>query len=185
VYQTTLEIFDGLSPEWGFSWCDIAANATGSAIYLGQEMFLNEPLFRLKFSTHPTNYAQYRPEVLGSNLPERLLKDYNGQTYWLSISPSRLINSSKFPKWLCVSLGYSVDEKLKADSDSYSIIQNGNVYQFHAKRELLLSLDIDLSKLPVKSPWAKALLKQLNYLKIPFPTLIFRDNKITSSWLYF
>jgi uncharacterized protein YfiM (DUF2279 family) len=185
AYQTTLEVFDGLSPDWGFSWCDVAANTAGSMIYLGQDLFLKEPLFRLKFSSHLTDYAQYRPEILGSSLPERLLKDYNGQTYWLSFSPSRFLNSSKFPEWLCLSIGYSIDQKLKADSDVFSINQNGSIYQFNAQRELLLSLDIDLSKLPVKSPWAKALLKQLNYLKIPFPTLIVRDNKITSSWLYF
>jgi uncharacterized protein YfiM (DUF2279 family) len=185
AYQTTLEVFDGLSPDWGFSWCDVAANTMGSIIYLGQDLFLEEPLFRLKFSSHLTEYAKHRPEILGSTIPERLLKDYNGQTYWLSFSPRRFIPSTKIPKWLCFSLGYSIDQKLKADSDLFSINQNGSIYQFEAKREFLMSLDIDLSQIPVKSLWAKAFLKQLNYLKIPFPTLIVRDNKITSSWLYF
>ncbi len=185
TYQTTLEIFDGLSPEWGFSWCDIAANSAGTAIYLGQELFLKEPLFKLKFSTHPTQYAQYRPGILGSNLAERILKDYNGQTYWLTFSPGRFLSSAKFPKWLCLSLGYSIDQKLKADNDFFEINQNGSIYQFNAKRELVFSLDIDLSKIPVKSPWAKAILKQLNYLKIPFPALIISDKKVSSSWLYF
>ncbi len=185
TYQTTLEIFDGTSPDWGFSWCDVAANTAGTVIYLGQELFLKEPLFKLKFSAHPTNYAQFRPEVLGSNFSERLLKDYNGQTYWMSFSPARLLSNTKFPKWLCLSLGYSVDQKLKGDEDIFEISQNGTTYQFNAKREFLLSFDIDLSKIPVKSSWAKAILKQLNYLKIPFPTLIISDKKISSSLLYF
>lgn len=185
TYQTTLEIFDGLSPDWGFSWCDIAANTAGTAIYLGQELFLKEPLFRLKFSSHPTNYAQFRPEVLGSNFSERLLKDYNGQTYWMSFSPGSILSNTNFPKWLCFSLGYSVDQKLKGDKEFFEITQNGNTYEFIAKREFLVSLDIDLSKIPVKSHWAKAILKQLNYLKIPFPTLIISAQKISSSWLYF
>jgi hypothetical protein len=39
-----------------------------------------------KFSFHTTQYAQYRPNVLGSSLAEQILKDYNGQTYWLSVN---------------------------------------------------------------------------------------------------
>jgi hypothetical protein len=185
AYQTTLEIFDGLSPDWGFSFCDIGANTLGSILYLGQELFLDEPLFRLKFSSHLTNYAQYRPEILGNNFAERILKDYNGQTYWLSFSPGQFFKQSDFPSWLCLSVGFSADQKLKADSDYFSVNQNGNIYEFNAQREILFSLDIDLSKLPVKSKWAKGILKQINYLKIPFPTLIFSDKKITSSLLYF
>lgn len=80
-YQTTLEFFDAYSEEWGFSWCDVGSNVLGTGLYLSQELIWNEQRFQFKFSYHPTEFAEIRPEILGSNFQERLLKDYNGQTY--------------------------------------------------------------------------------------------------------
>jgi hypothetical protein len=56
---------------------------------------------------------------------------------------------------------------------------------YNSQREFLLSLDIDFSRIPVKKPWLKVLLKQLNYLKMPFPALIIRDGKLSGSALYY
>jgi hypothetical protein len=177
AYQTTFEIFDGFSKNWGFSWSDMAANGIGSGIYLGQALAWNEQRILLKFSCHPTEYAALRPNVLGSNFQERLLKDYNGQTYWLSINPSMFLPEKKLPPWLCISLGYSVNAKLVGDENNYM--------GYTAQREFLLSLDVDFSRIPVKKPWLKALLKQLNYLKLPFPTLLYRDGKWLGYGCYF
>jgi hypothetical protein len=50
-------------------------------------------------------YAQYRPNVLGSSLAEQILKDYNGQTYWLSVNLHSFYKGSKIPNgliWLLV-----------------------------------------------------------------------------------
>lgn len=187
-YQMTLEILDAYSSEWGFSWSDVGANVLGASSYLGQQLGWKEQRFLLKFSAHPTEYAQYRPSVLGNNFTERLLKDYNGQTYWLSTSPGSFAKNSGFPKWLCFSIGYSVDQKLVGDNNSY--IDYGDfpptsIKEFQAKRQLLLSLDIDFSKFNIKRPWLKAIVKQFNYLKLPFPTLIFSDGKANGSFLYF
>jgi hypothetical protein len=51
---------------------------------------------KIFFSYHA--YAQYRPNVLGSSLAEQMLKDYNGQTYWLSIYTPSI--KAQNPKWL-------------------------------------------------------------------------------------
>ncbi len=179
-YQTTFEFFDGYSKDWGFSWSDMAANAVGSFSYFGQQLAWGEERIIPKFSTYPSEFAAIRPEVLGSTFGESFLKDYNGQTYWLSFSLGTFFKNSRIPKWACISIGYSVNEKLVGDSETYFDSVTGITYS--AKRELKLSLDIDFSKLPIKKPWLKAIVKQFNYLKIPFPTVIYRGNKFIGSW---
>jgi hypothetical protein len=181
-YQTTLEFLDAYSAEWGFSWSDVAANTLGAGFYLGQELLWHEQHFLIKFSAHPTEFAAIRPSVLGSNFAERLLKDYNGQTYWLTFNPTQFIRNSKFPAWLCLSLGYSANAKIIGDQDIYTD-NTGKTY--FAQREFILSLDIDFSRLPVKRPWIKTVLRQLNYVKFPFPALLLRDGKLTAVPIYF
>jgi hypothetical protein len=46
-------------------------------------------------------------------------------------------------------------------------------------------MDIDFSRIPVKNLFLKTVLSQLNYLKIPFPTLMLQGNKFGASGLYF
>lgn len=182
-YQTTLEMFDAYSAEWGFSWSDMAANTLGSASYLTQQLIWDEERIIPKFSYSPSKFASIRPEVLGGTFAESLLKDYNGQTYWLSFSPGTFFKNSKIPKWACISLGYSAHEKLVGSESEYIDVQSGITY--HEQREYILSLDIDFSRIPAKRPWVKTLLKQFNYLKVPFPSLILRDGKLNGSLLYF
>lgn len=175
-YLSTLEFMDGFSKEWGFSLWDITSNVAGAALFVGQEFAFSKQIFIPKFSFHTTNYALIRPQVLGSNFAEQLLKDYNGQTYWLSFSPGNL-GLKSFPKWLCLSLGYSVDEKLVGSSEVFA--------NFHAKREFLFSMDIDLNELNVKNVFWKKVLKQVNLIKIPFPTLYIKGSKFGVSPIYF
>ncbi len=182
-FQSTLEIFDGYSSGWGFSWYDMAANTVGAGIYLGQELAWKEQRFLLKFSYHPTEFAALRPEILGSNFQERLLKDYNGQTYWVSFNPFLFTKNTSIPKWICLSFGYSVNNKIVGDKESYSDPVNMNSYL--SQRELIFSFDIDFSRIPVRKKWLKTVFKQLNYLKLPFPSLIIRDGKLIGSALYF
>lgn len=181
-YQTTLEIFDGFSSGYGFSWGDVWFNILGASLYLGQELTFKEQVFLPKFSYHPTSYAAIRPNTLGSNHTERFLKDYNGQTYWLSFSPKSLIKASKFPGWLCLSMGYGIDARIVGDKTSY-VDLNGNYY--FSKPEFYLSLDVDFKKLPIKNKTLKKLLTSLNYLKIPAPTLSMRGNKFRFYPVYF
>ena len=84
-YLTALELMDAYNSEWGFSGYDVVANFSGGALYLTQELVFKKQLLIPKFSFSPSPYAKVRPEILGSNFSEQLLKDYNGQTYWLSL----------------------------------------------------------------------------------------------------
>ena len=182
-FQSTLEILDGYSSGWGFSLLDMGANTIGAASFLTQEILLKDQFFILKFSSHRTDYAQIRPNVLGANFSERLLKDYNGQTYWISFNPSRFFQGTKIPKWVCLSLGYSIDQKIVGDNNYY--IDPKTLTNYNAKREFLMSLDVDFSKIPIKRPWLKAIVKQFNYIKIPFPTLILSNGKMIAKGIYF
>jgi hypothetical protein len=180
---TTLEILDGFNTEWGFSLSDMAANTLGSFVYASQKLIWNEERFLLKFSSHHTSYAALRPNVLGSTPLERMLKDYNGQTYWISFSPFSFSSNEKLPKWLCLSFGYSIDQKINGSNNSYTDPLTLKTY--NAKREYLLSLDIDFSKLPIKKRWLKLVVSRFNYLKIPFPSLIFSNGQMIGKGIYF
>jgi hypothetical protein len=65
AFLTAVEVLDGFSSEWVLG--DIIANASGTAICL-QELLWKEQRITPKFSFHTTQYAQYRPNVLGSSL---------------------------------------------------------------------------------------------------------------------
>ena len=182
-YQLTLEFFDAYSADWGFSGSDVIANTVGTIGYVTQQLVWQEERIIPKFSYSPTEFAALRPEVLGSNFSESLLKDYNGQTYWLSFSPGTFFKNPRIPAWACVSLGYSVNGKLVGDEETY--LDPESQYTFYSQREFLLSLDIDFSRLPIKRPWLKKVVTQLNYLKVPFPTLIYRNDRLFGRGIYF
>jgi hypothetical protein len=181
-YMTSLELLDGQSAEWGFSWGDIGANAFGVAAYTIQDAFLHNQAVLLKRGFSKSQYATIRPELLGSNYIEQYLKDYNGQTYWFSISPKSIWKNSSFPHWLCLSFGYSVDAKINGMNDYY-VASNGQTY--NAQREYLFSLDIDVSKLPIKPLWLKKLIQPINAIKIPFPSLLWRNGVCYGVPMYF
>ena len=85
-FLTSVEVFDGYSDAWGFSWGDIAVNTVGSGFFIAQQLVWSEQRVLLKYSFHKSEYANLRPELLGANLMQNALKDYNGQTYWASVN---------------------------------------------------------------------------------------------------
>lgn len=186
-YLTSLELLDGYSEKWGFSWSDISANAMGIGWHMWQELLWEEQRIKLKFSAHLSPYAQHRPNTLGGTISERLLKDYNGQTYWLSITPGQFMNeSSSFPKWLSFSFGYSIDEKLHGDFNSFTVLTGKpGLKTFNAKSQYLFSLDIDFEGFNPKRKWLNTLFKVINHVKIPFPAVILSDGKLEVSSIYF
>ncbi len=171
AYLLIVELNDGFSKEWGFSPGDFTANTIGSALFIGQQLTWKEQRVALKFSAHTTSFAQYRPNTLGSNLPERLLKDYNGQTYWLSANIySFLPKSSRFPKWLNLAIGYGADGMTGANENPYSV--NGkNTPSFQRYRQYYLSLDVDLTKIHTKSKTLEMLFIVIGFIKFPMPAL--------------
>lgn len=186
IYLTSVEVFDGFSEEWGFSPGDMAANTLGTAFFIGQQYLFDDQPFVFKFSFSPSEYAQYRPDLLGENFIQQMLKDYNGQTYWLSANISSFLpESSRFPKWLDVSFGYSAEGMLGANSNPAEY--NGEpLPECERYSQYLLSFDVDLTKIKTKNETVRLLTNLIGYIKIPFPAVEFnRIDKVKWHWLYY
>ncbi|WP_231632189.1 DUF2279 domain-containing protein [Flavobacterium sp. KJJ] len=174
AFLTAVEVLDGYSSEWGASSGDLIANATGTALYVSQELLWKEQRITPKFSFHTTKYANLRPEVLGSSLNEQLLKDYNGQTYWLSVNLYSFAKESKIPKWLNIAFGYGADGMLTGNLQNDNPVSVQNPERF---RQIYLSFDVNLTKIETKSHFLKTIFSVFNTLKIPAPTLEYSANK--------
>jgi len=180
AYLAAIEVMDGYSEGWGFSWGDIAANTVGSGLAIGQKALWNEQRIQLKFSFRQTSLAQYRPDLLGKSWSTQILKDYNGQTYWLSINPSSFMKpETKFPKWLNVAFGYGADGMLGARYNTILVMdENGNTKYFNRYRQYYFSLDADLTRIKTKSKILKSIFSCINIIKIPFPNLELSEGKL-------
>jgi len=176
-YLSTLEIMDGFSSGWGFSGADMLVNGLGVGLAFSQDFFFKRQIIIPKFSFSRTSYAAVRPEILGSTYTEQLLKDYNGQTYWVSLPVATFLKLPKRFHWICISLGYGCDAKLVGSQDTW----NG----FNARRQVYLSLDIDCANLAPKHPKLNKVLTHLNWIKVPFPSLEFSTDKTRFHWISF
>ncbi|TAH16097.1 MAG: DUF2279 domain-containing protein [Runella slithyformis] len=166
IFLTPIELLDGFQyPEYGFSMSDMAANVLGPSLYLGQHALWGEERIQPKWSFHYTSLAAQRPELLGRTYGERWLKDYNGQTYWLSVNLSAFWPQSRLPKWLNVSLGYGIQNMVAAE------VNKSKALGFVPFRQYYLSLDVDFKRIKTRKKWLKTFLFMLNTLKIPAPTL--------------
>jgi hypothetical protein len=184
-YLTSLEMLDGYSSGWGFSMGDMAANIGGIVILNAQELLWGEQRILLKFSFHPSIYAKYRPALLGKNTVQQILKDYNGQTYWLSVNIADFLTAdTRFPKWLNIALGYSA-EGMIGGSYNPIIISGTSVIAFERYRQYYLSIDFDLRKIKTKNKFLKSLFNAISIIKFPAPALEFSRNKIKAKAFYF
>lgn len=187
IFLSTVEIFDGLSAGWGFSWGDMAANALGAGLFMGQQALWHEQRIAMKYSYHNTQFPQYRPNLLGSNLPERMLKDYNGQTIWLSFNLKSLFlgKESKFPSWINLAFGYSA-EGMTGGFSNVNQYNGQAIPEFTRTRQFILSPDIDLTRIPVENKFLKTTLKVLSFIKIPMPAIMLdSQGDFSAYWLYF
>jgi uncharacterized protein YfiM (DUF2279 family) len=183
AFLTAVEVLDGFSSQWGASTGDVIANATGTALFVSQELIWKEQRITPKFSFHTTRFAQYRPEVLGSTFSEQILKDYNGQTYWLSANLKSFFKDSKIPKILNVAIGYGADGMISGKGENSVIITDQNQSK---SRQFYLSLDLDLTKIETKSHFLKTFFSVFSVLKIPAPTLEYSANEgLRAHALYF
>ncbi len=180
AFATAVEVLDGFSKEWGFSWGDVTANAAGTGLLIGQELLWQEQRIQLKYSFSRSPYASMRPETLGSGFLEESIKDYNGQTYWLSANIWSFAKDSNFPKWLNLAFGYGSRGMLYANNPPTNTITQNPYRQFY------LSIEINLVNIPTKSKFLKSLFTIVNFIKIPAPTIEFRSKGgIKFHYLYF
>ena len=159
-----IEIMDGYSAAYGASAGDLIADAAGPAFFLAQSLAWNEVRLYPKFSFHRTGFAPLRPHVLGNDAVSEFFKDYNGQTYWISVDADKFF---PFPKWLNIAVGYG------AEGMVYARNQQNLDAGFDTYRQYYLSLDLDLTAIHTRSKALKTLIFLANMIKIPAPTLEF------------
>lgn len=195
LLQTTIEVMDGFSAKWGFSWSDMAFNAAGAGLFVGQELLWKEQRLRFKvsnirpaYTTDPiysvdggavSSLRERAFDLFGASFAEAFLKDYNGQTLWLSVNPSAFLlprnPESSFPKWLNVSIGYGAENMYGGFANTWTD-EAGNRFildeaAYPRYRQFYLSLDVDLTRIRTRSRLLKLLFGAINWIKIPAPTL--------------
>jgi hypothetical protein len=174
-----IEILDGFSPDFGFSYGDMIANAAGSAFFLGQDLLWNEQRIKPKFSFHTTALAKISPDLLGSSIFEELIKDYNGQTYWFSFDIHSFAKASNFPKWLNLAVGYGAQDMVRGRD-----FQN-EAAGFDSYRQLYLGIDFDLSYIETDKRWLKTLLFILDGIHLPAPAFEFNSKNSKMHWFFY
>ncbi|MEO6189711.1 MAG: DUF2279 domain-containing protein [Saprospiraceae bacterium] len=199
LFQSTIEIFDAFNPKWGFSWSDIGANLLGSSFFLTQEKLWKEQRILVKFSSHKINYSSESTMITnrvctlyGSNILERLLKDYNAQVYWLSFNPIRTFNHKKtfWPEYINIAFGYGAQGMYGGTKNEWKD-SNGTFIQLSPTQyprynQYYLALDLDLRKIPIRNKFLKTSLSILNIFKFPAPALEFNSfGKTKFHWLLF
>jgi len=188
AYLTAIEVLDGFSAEWGFSLGDMASNAAGAGLLIGQEYLWRDQRLVLKYSANFSPYAKYRPEVLGSSAMERLLKDYNGQSYWLSVNAAAWFNEKPnwLPAWLNVAVGYSGDGMLGGTSNPEFNSAGDPLPHFERQRQFFLSLDIDLTRIKTRSKVLRTCFELFSFVKIPAPAIeLNQSGELRGHWVYF
>ena len=107
------------------------------------------------------------------------LKDYNGQTIWLSANLSSFSSHDRLPRWLNLAAGYGAEGMVTA-----SPTEDGSGIPRY--RQFYFSPDIDLTRIRSRSKVVRTALFVLNSIKIPLPTLEYRsDGTWIGHWVYF
>jgi uncharacterized protein YfiM (DUF2279 family) len=192
AYQTVIETLDGFSSEWGWSWGDVAANTLGSALLISQELLWNEQRIDLKFSFHKVNYPEpmlhdRADSLYGKSILSRMLKDYNGQTYWLSANLKSFFPKSNLPAWLNIAVGYGADGMFGAVDNKWKDAL-GNHYDrndIDRYRQWYIAPDINLTKIKTKSKFVKTALFFFNSFKFPLPSIGFSKKGVEWNWVHF
>lgn len=187
LFQSTIELMDGFSAEWGFSVPDFTANILGVGSFALQQKTWGEQRIRLKFSTWPKSYEnlvlidarelrlkERAEDLYGSTILESALKDYNAQTIWLSTNIHSFAPASRWPKWLNIAVGYGAENLYGGFSNTW--IQNGELIDINEGRlqrygQIFISLDADLSRVHTSSKIVRTLLDIFNTIKLPFSSV--------------
>jgi hypothetical protein len=193
AFLTAIEILDGFSSAWGFSLGDMMANLTGSGIFIAQEFGWNEQRIQLKFSFHTLDYGspalnQRANDLFGQRTLEKMLKDYNAQTYWASCNLSSFFPKSSLPRWFNIAAGYGAEGML---GGTVNLLKDANGNIIFDRRDIprirkwYLAPDIDLTKIRTKKKWLKTTFFLFNSLKFPTPSIEFSKKGIEWNWLHF
>ena len=217
LIQTSLEVFDGFSTQWGFSWSDIGFNLLGSGLFLGQELGWGEQRISLKMSAWPVQYPTDRiypaapagsdqwttlrhraDDLYGTGPVNLFLKNYNTLVVWASVNPRAFLGERApwLPRWLNIAAGMGADNLFAGFGYDWPADKNCTgpdclTYRISPEayprtRQFFLSLDVDLTRIPVRSRFLRSLFDVVNILKFPAPTLEWNNRgKVIFHPIYF
>lgn len=195
LFQSTIEVLDGFSTEWGFSLSDYGANLIGVSLFALQQHHWQEQRILMKVSGGRRSYPEIAinsndgtqsimleervNNLFGSSIPERFLKDYNAQTSWVSFNIRSLLNVEDMPSWINFAIGFGAEnmfggyENIWVDDEISYQITDTNLSRYN---QYYLAPDIDLTRIPVKKKGWKTVLGILNIFKVPLPALELTSN---------
>jgi uncharacterized protein YfiM (DUF2279 family) len=186
LFMTSLEVLDGFSQGWGFSWSDMGFNLAGASLNYYRNSGYKKLQITPKFSFGKSDISQWRPDLLGNNFPSRMMKDYNAQTYWLSINYNgRTKAGESWVNGICLSIGYGAQGMTGGTENVFINEQGISVPEFQRFRQWYISLDYDWTKLPAYkngNRFFKGLCNGLNIFKFPLPALEFSRGKVFMNW---
>lgn len=190
-FQTAIEIMDGFSSGWGFSVFDLAANIVGGGSFYFQQKHWGQQKIRWKMSYWPVNYPETlmlsetwiysysldsRASALyGQGALERFVKDYNGQTIWLSFNLKSLGIGKSLPSWLNLAVGFGAENMYGGFNNHWELNDENIIVpetEYPRKFQFIFSPDIDFSKLPARNTFVRTLFSLLNLYKLPAPSIV-------------
>ncbi|MBC8144340.1 MAG: DUF2279 domain-containing protein [bacterium] len=152
AYQTYIEVRDGFSAVWGFSWGDCAANVVGAGLPVAQHYLPALRLFDYEISFYPSD--RFRAGTHAA-----IIDDYESAHHWLSLHMANVIPDSwrgYYPEFIDVAIGHGVRE----------LDDKGG-----GRHEIYLALDWNLDRLP-GDWWGWNLLRHvLRHYHLPSPAI--------------
>lgn len=191
--MNTLELMDGFSKGWGYSFYDAGFNTFGTTLFAAQQLTWKEQRMMLKWSSTRPNYskepiATNDPNFFGSQYYaaqghfgkyfwEYAFKDYNAMTIWTSISPGSFFlpkENKSILRSLCLSVGFGGENIYGAAYNNY-YDKEGRITSIGLPRykQFYVSFDINTALIPTKSRLLKTILSAINIIKFPAPALEF------------
>jgi hypothetical protein len=150
AYQTYVEIRDGFSAEWGFSWGDFGANVIGAAYPILQEHYPSLKNYNMKINFHASERFKQGSHAV-------IIDDYESTYHWLTVTTYNLLPDNwkqYYPSFVNFAIGHSV--------------QN---LDYNGKHELYLALDWNFEMLPGDF-WLWKIIKRLaNFYRFPSPAV--------------
>jgi hypothetical protein len=163
LFQTYIEIEDGFSAYWGFDRVDFAGDVVGAWYPVLQHHVPFFKDFNFRFSYLPKNPAS--PGAIPGQT-HTVFDDYEGQTFWLTLTMKNLLPGSVAPYWpdfLCLSLGVAVRDNLTPDR--YLV--------------WFLSPELDMTKIiPQNTGFLRLLSEALNFIHFPMPAIRFAPDVV-------
>jgi hypothetical protein len=179
LWITQVEVADGLFERWGWSWGDLIGNTVGAGFSALRQYYpatIGGLHFKVSYqvSNALKNKEYYRQEVT-------YIDDYEGLTFWLALNVYHVMPKKvqeTYPVWLRP-FGIAVGQSAKGIA----------LHSHDGHREVFLSLDIDITKIPLgsfdKLNFVKFIKSELNFLKVPMPTVRFTSTGTTYVGFYF